>query len=171
MREAAEAGDDGVVVLGPAVVRLAVHPGLEQFDLAVLIGEILGMLEWQVEEPADITLDLPVVPGFQRAAGDHPRQRIGGEGMPRAPEHIARKLVQQDEQGQRTVRRLCPSVQLATGGGEMRVPETAPETGVEGVILGEPFAWAGLFPEGDDGGRRYVCGHDRSNSRAAPRLP
>jgi hypothetical protein len=39
------------------------------------------------------------------------------------------------------------------------------------VILGEPFAGAGFFPEGDDGGRRYVCGHDRSNSRAAPRLP
>ena len=44
MRKAAEAGDDGVVVLGPAVVGFALHPGLEQFDLPGLIGAVLRML-------------------------------------------------------------------------------------------------------------------------------
>ncbi len=100
MRKPAKAGDDGVMVLGPAVVRLAVHPGLEQLDLPVLIREILRMLEGQVEEPADIPLDLQVVAGRQCAPGKQQRQRIRREGMARAPEHIPRKLVQQDQQRQ-----------------------------------------------------------------------
>ncbi len=171
MREPAETGDDGVMVLGPAVVRLALHPGLEQVDLPVLVGAILRMLEGQVEEPADIPLDLQVVPGRQGAPGEQQRQRIRREGMARAPEHIARKLVQQDQQGQRPLRRFRPGIQLAPRRREMGVPESAPEAGVEGVILGEPFAGARLFPEGDDVGRRYVCAHDRTPKHAAARLP
>lgn len=128
-----------MMMLGPAVVGLADHPGLEQFDLPVLIHQILRMLERQVEEPADVALDLQVMPGLQRAKSEHPRQRIGGEGMARAPEHIARKLVEQDQQGQRALRSLRPGIQFSPGGGEMRVPEAAPETGVESVILGEPL--------------------------------
>ena len=100
MREAAKPGDNVVVVLGPAVVRPAVHPGLEQFDLPVLVGATLRMLERQVEEAANIALDLQVVPGLQRPAREHPGQRIGGEGMARPPEYIAWKLVQQNQQGQ-----------------------------------------------------------------------
>lgn len=139
MREAAKAGDDAMMMLGPAVVGLAVHSGLEQFDLAVLVREILRMLERQVEKPADVALDLQVVPGLQRPIGDHPRQRIGGEGVARAPEHIARILVEQDQQGQRAFRRLRPVIQFAPRGCEMRVPETAPEAGVKGLIPGEPL--------------------------------
>ena len=41
MRKSSEAGDDAVMVLGPAVVRLPLHPGLEQLDLPDLIGQVL----------------------------------------------------------------------------------------------------------------------------------
>ncbi|TPW00964.1 MAG: hypothetical protein FD125_2847 [bacterium] len=171
MREAAKPDDDRMMMLGPAVVRLAVHPGLEQFELPVLIGAILRMLERQVEEPADISIGPQVVPGLQGASGEQPRQRIRREGMARAPEHVARILVQQHQQGERALGCFRPVIEVAPRGGEMRVPETAPETGVKGVILGEPFAGTGLFPEGDDGGRRYVCAHDRIPRHAAFRLP
>ena len=171
MREAAKAADDALMVLGPAVFGLALHPGLEQLDLPGLISEVLRMLEGQVEEAADIALDLQVVPGRQCAPGEQQRQRIRREGMAGAPEHIAWKLVQQDQQGQRPFGRLRPGVQLAPRRREMRVPESATEPGVEGVILGEPFAGACLFPEGDDVGRRYVCAHDRTPKHATPRIP
>lgn len=171
MREAAEAGDDAVMMLGPAVGRATFHPGLEQFQLPDLVGEVLGMLQRQIEEAADVALDLQVVPGLQRPPGDRPRQRIGGEGVACAPEHIARKLVQQDQQGQRAFRRLRPGIQFAPRGCEMRVPETAPEAGVEGVIPGEPLRGTGVFPEGDDVGRRYVCAHDRTPKHPAARIP
>ena len=171
MREAAKAGDDVVMMLGPAVFGLALHPGLEQFDLPVLVGAILRMLEGQVEEAADIALDLQVVPGRQCAPGEQQGQRIRRKGMAGAPEHIAWKLVQQDQQGQRPARRFRPGVQLAPRRREMRIPESTAEPGVEGVILGEPFAGARLFPEGDNVGRRYVCAHDRTPKHATPRIP
>ena len=171
MRKAAEARDDVVVVLGPAVVGFALHPGLEQPDLKVLIGAILRMLEGQVEEPADVSLNLQVVPGLQRLPGDHPRECIGGEGMASAAEGVARKLVQQDQQAQRALRRLRPGIQRPAGSGMVCDLEPFPEQGVESLVPGEPLRGSGLFPEGDDVGRRYVCVHESDPKRPAPRLP
>ena len=171
MRKAAEADDDIAMVLGPAVIGFALHPGLEQFDLAVLVGEVLRMLEGQVEEPPDVALNLQVVPGLQRLPGDHPCQGIGGEGMARAAEGVARKLVQQDQQGQRALRRLRPVIQRPPGSGMVCDLESLAEQGVESLVFGEPFRGAGLFPEGDDVGRRYVCVHESDPKRPAPRLP
>ena len=171
MREAAKPDDDGMVVFGPAVVRLAVHPGPEQVDLPVLIREILRMLEGQVEEAADVALDLQVVPGLQRAFGEHPRQRIGREGMARAPEGVAWKLVQQDQQAQRALRRRRPGIQRPPGSGMVCDLEPFPEQGIESLVPGEPLRGPGLFPEGDDVGRRYVCVHESEPKRPAPRLP
>ena len=70
MGKAAEAGDYVVVVLSPAIVRFALHPGLEQLALEVLICAILRMLEGQVEEPPDVPLGLQVVSGLERAPGE-----------------------------------------------------------------------------------------------------
>ncbi len=139
MREAAEAGDDILVVLGPAVVGFAFHPGLKQPDLEILVGAILRMLEGQVEEPADVALDLQVLSGLKRVPRDGPRQRIGGEGMARAPEGIPRKLVQQDQQGQRALGRVRPGIQLPPRGGKVRRLELFAEEGVENPVPGEPL--------------------------------
>lgn len=129
------------------------------------------MLQRQIEEAADWTLNLQVVPGFQGPVGEHPCQWVGGEGVARAAEGVARKLVQQDQQGQRALRRPGPVIQLPPGSGEMRRLEPFPEQGVESVVLGEPLGWSGVFPEGDDVGRRYVCVHESEPKRPAPRLP
>ena len=171
MRKAAEAGDDGVVVLGPAVVGFALHPGLEQFDLPGLIGAVLRMLQRQIEEPPDVALNLQVVPGLQRPLCKMPRQRIRREGMARAPEGVARKLVKQDQQAQRALRRRRPGIQPPPGSGMVRDLEPFPEQGIESLVPGEPLRGPGLFPEGDDVGRRYVCVHESEPKRPAPRLP
>jgi|GEM_PF-6051442 len=44
MRKAPETRNDVVVMLGPAIVGFALHPGLEQFDLPGLIGAVFRML-------------------------------------------------------------------------------------------------------------------------------
>lgn len=161
MRKAAETLDDAVVMLGPSVIVRSLHPGLEQLHLPALIRHVLRVLQRQIEEPADVALRRQIVPGLKRAVREHSRQRVGGEGVRRAPEAVPRKLVQQDQQRQRALRRLRPVIQLAPGRGDMGVMEAPPELGVKGVVLGEPLRRTGLFPEGDDGGRRYVCAHDR----------
>ena len=129
------------------------------------------MLQRQIEEPPDVARNLQVVPGRQRLLCEKPRQRIRSEGMALAPEGVARKLVQQDQQGQRAVRRLRPEIQRPPRGGMVCDLEPFPEQGVEGVIPGEPLRGSGLFPEGDDVGRRYVCVHESEPKRPAPRRP
>ncbi len=171
MRKAPETGDDVVVMLGPAIVGFTLHPGLEQFDLPGLIGAVLRMLEGQVEEPPDVALDLQVVPGLQRPLCEKPCQRIRREGMARAAEGVARKLVQQDQQGQRALRRLRPGIQRPPGSSMVRRLEPLAEPGIESLVPGEPLRWSGFFPEGDDVGRRYVCVHESEPKRPAPRLP
>ena len=171
MWKAAEAVDDFAMVLGPAVVGFALHPGLEQFHLPGLIGAVLRMLQRQIEEPPDVARNLQVVPGLQRLLCEKPRQWIRSEGMALAPEGVARKLVQQDQQGQRAVRRLRPEIQRPPRGGMVCDLEPFPEQGVESLVPGEPLRGSGLFPEGDDVGRRYVCVHESEPKRPAPRLP
>ena len=129
------------------------------------------MLQRQIEEAADVAPGRKVVPGFQRPQGEHPRERIGGEGVAGIPEDVARELVQQDQQGQRSLRSLRPVIQLTARREEMRGLEPLAEPGVESLILGEPLRGPGLFPEGDDVGRRYVCAHEPEPRYAAARLP
>jgi hypothetical protein len=159
-----------MMMLGPAVVGRALH-GLEQRQLALLKRHVLGVLERQVEEAAQVILDRLILPPVQRHDREMPRQRVGGEGMARVAEHIPRKLVQQDQQGQRALRSLRPVIQLAPGRHEVRRLEPLPEQGVEGVVLCEPLRRARFFPEADDVRWRYLCVHDRSDSHAAARIP
>ena len=129
------------------------------------------MLQRQIEEAADVAPGRKVVPGLQRPVGEHPRQRVGGEGVRRAAEAVPWKLVQQDQQGQRSLRGLRPMIELPARREEMRGLEPLAESGVESLILGEPLRGPGLFPEGDDVGRRYVCAHEPEPRYAAARLP
>jgi len=170
VRETAEGRDHLVMMLGPAVVGRPLHT-LEQGQLAVLAGHVLMVLERQVEEAAQVVRHQPVLPAIHRQHREMPRQRVGGEGVAGVAKAVARELVQQDQQRQRPLRRLRPVIQLAPGGGEMSRLEPVAEQGVEAVVLGEPFRRTGLFPEGDDGGRRYVCAHDRTSRRPAACLP
>ncbi len=159
MREAAEAGDDTVMMLGPTVVGGTVQR-LEQHKRPILIRHGFRVLERQVEEAAQSHLRPLIKAGRQGLTRQAQRQRIGGEGVAGPAKDVARKLIQQDHQGQGALRRMHPAVELAPGGGEVRRFKTLAEIGVEGGVLGEPLVGPGLFPEGDDVGGRYVCAHD-----------
>lgn len=69
--------------------------------------------------------------------------------MRRAAEGVARKLVGQDQQRQRAVRRLDPVVVSARGDGHMQVEKAVMECGVEDRVLFEP-AVGGRPPERHD---------------------
>ena len=159
VRKTAEAGDDPVVMLGPAIVGGAVQR-LEQRKRPILIRHGFRVLERQVEEAAQSHLRPLIKAGRQGLTRQAQRQRIGGEGVAGPAKDVARKLIQQDHQGQGSLRRLHPAVELAPGGGEVRLSKPLAEIGVEGGVLGEPLVGSRLFPEGDDVGGRYVCAHD-----------
>ena len=110
---------------------------LEQADRLVLVGEVLRMLERQIDEHAlDRSKRLVEAAGDQRRAR-FPRLGIGGERLGRAAMQVAGELVQQDDQRQRAARRLGPVIEragpgVANGGGETRA------RGVEFGVLLEP---------------------------------
>lgn len=170
VRKMAEAGDDPVVMLGPAIVGGAVQR-LEQRKRPILIRHGFRVLERQVEEAAQSHLRPLIKAGRQGLTRQAQRQRIGGEGVAGPAKDVARKLIQQDHQGQGSLRRLHPAVELAPGGGEVRLSKPLAEIGVEGGVLGEPLVGSRLFPEGDDVGGRYVCAHDPDPTQSASRLP
>ena len=91
MREAAEAGDDVPVVMGP-FHRIPVPDGFVERDRALLVAEILRVRERQVEEAAQGWVNLAVVALLDRPVGGHERRRIGRVDPPRAAEHVAREL-------------------------------------------------------------------------------
>ena len=65
------------------------------------------MLERQIEKAAHVGKGA-VEAVEDGAAGNGACQRIGGESARLAAEHVARKLVEQDEQRQRALRRYAP---------------------------------------------------------------
>src|SRR5262249_7395581 len=106
------------------------------------------------EEAAELRLDLPVEAGGDGALGDGERLRVGREGTWAAAKHIARELIEQDEQRERTVDVLFPGGKAAGRRDFMRRQEAIADFGVEGATLGKPLVWAGAAPESDDIRRR-----------------
>ena len=111
VREAAEAGDDVAVQRRPTSGRRRRRRSRSISATAVvLVGQVLGMLEGQVEEAAAAAA---------RPAGRSPRSTaaramraglgVGGEGVGRAAVEVARELVEQDQQGQRALGASRPS--------------------------------------------------------------
>ena len=86
--------------------------------------------------------------GGEGVGRDAARLGIGGEGMGRTSPEVARKLVEQEEQGERPLGFGGPGVVLAPGGGVVKGFEIARNGTVESRILLEPERWAGLAPEG-----------------------
>jgi len=110
------------------------------------------VLERQVYEH---TLQRPhgaVVALRERVLRDVQRQRIGGKGARRATEHVARELIEQNDQRQAIARLVFPVRELAGGGLAVEREEARADLGVEGRALFEPalIAVRTTEPESDD---------------------
>jgi hypothetical protein len=70
----------------------------------------------------------------ERVAGHGARPGIGLKGPRRAPEQVARKLVQQDNERQRATGSIQPVVQLPGGGSLVVCTEAGRDLGVELVV-------------------------------------
>src|SRR5262249_43872629 len=127
--------------------ELIVAVAARERDAAFLIGEVFRVLERQIEELAFGVRDLPVEPALDSAIGDGAGNPIGLVGARGAAEHIARELVEHDDERERTLRRLLPRRELAVAAGLPEARKARRDLGVEGRVLLKPLVGAGRAPE------------------------
>src|SRR5262252_8974528 len=97
VRESAEATDDVGMLLGVFRELIAALAARER-DAAVLIGEIFPRLERDTEELEFGVRALPVDPALDSAIGDGAGNRIGLVSARVDAEHVARELVEHDDE-------------------------------------------------------------------------
>src|SRR5262245_51312620 len=153
MGEAAEAADDVGVVLGIFQAVVVAQRAVEG-DAAFLVGQRFRVHERQIEERAQVLWHRLVEAALQRAVCARAGERIGRKGAGAAAEHVARKLVEHDDERQRSGRRRLPRAQPPGRRGLIGGEKARANGGVEGIVLGEPFVGTGGLPEPDDFFRR-----------------
>src|SRR5262249_33807977 len=77
-------------------------------------------------------------------------RRVGRVGARAAAKHVARELIEHDQQRERARRRLLPGAETAGGGSLIDRQKALADRGVERIVLDEPLVGAGRLPEGDD---------------------
>src|SRR5438874_11664378 len=97
MRESSEAPDDIGVQLGPAG-KVGITERAHKRDGALLIGQVFGVLEGEIEEQAFGRRDFLIELARDRALGHAARKRIGCESLRLAAEHIAWKLIEYEDE-------------------------------------------------------------------------
>ena len=147
--------------------ELIVAVAARERDAAFLIGEIFRVLEGQIEELTLDMRDLSVEPASDGAIGDGAGDTVGLVGAPVAAEHVARELVEHDDERERTLRRLLPGRELAVAAGLPQARKALRDLGVEGRVLLEPLVGAGRAPECEDlhGADRLGGARTRDHSR------
>jgi hypothetical protein len=100
--------------------------------------ELLGVLERQVRERPLHREERRVEPARSHPARDRERQRIGRERAGRAAEHVARKLVERDDERERGERPFRPGVELSAGRVLVGLQEPVADERVEVGGLLEP---------------------------------
>src|SRR6185503_16033152 len=165
VRKAAEATDDVGMNVRP-FEAVGVARGLIAQEPALLVDQTLGMLERQIEETAHLGIGA-VEAVEDGAARQRARLRVGGEGALVAAEHVARKLVEQDQQRQRAFGAVFPRRQLAGGGGLMQRQEAPADFVVERRILLAPALRSDIAPERHDLGG-LGCGLVHGRTRFTP---
>lgn len=132
------------------VVQVRLAEAAIQRHRAILVDEVLGVGERQVEEQPQRFLDLPVQAGCQRPVRPAPGQGVAGIHARGAAEGVARILVEQHQQAEMCLG-VCVARPQALGAGQfMGLGEAQAEAPVEAGVLGEPEAGAGLAPENGD---------------------
>src|SRR5262245_29444101 len=98
MWKTSEAPDDFGMQFCPAG-KVGIAERAHQCDGALLVGEAFGVLERQIEEQALGRRDLSVESAHDCASGRGARKRIGRESIRLAAEHVARKLIEDENEG------------------------------------------------------------------------
>ena len=130
MREAAKAGDDGTVPLGVVELRGIAEVG-HRDARALLVGQILAVLERQVEKQTAVGRQARMETGGDGRYGNPAGRRVAGKGAGRAAPGVAGKLVEQDAQRHGAVRRASPVVERAGSRGLDGAAEAARDQRVE----------------------------------------
>ena len=200
MRKASEALDDRAVSLGVVehlgegflqlLRRLAQQPpaGGHRFLLHLAT---LGVLQRHVEEDPLHRIERGICPRLHARERERERLLVEIEGACAAPEHVARKLVEDDDQTQAPPRTVGPALELSGCGtleelAEARADLLVALGGEPEVVLAEPEGHAlvevlgaereSSEPELADAARLVhgsiltCCGRTRRASRAAPRI-
>ena len=118
-----------------------------QRDAALLVGEILRVHQRQIEEAPLRQWKQPVGAPRDRPFGNRARRRIGRERARVAPEQVAGKLIEQQQERQRAVRRRLPVLEPAGCRSLAGRKESCADLGIQGVVALEPFRRPGRAPE------------------------
>jgi len=117
------------------------------------------MYERKIEEHAQVLSDSRVVAAVDRHSSKVPRKRIGGEHV-RGAMAVARELVEQHHERQRTLGGVGPMIKLASGGREMQRFEANMKIGVKERLFYQPSVDASATPERiDRSDARIKVGH------------
>src|SRR5215207_6757541 len=111
---------------------------LEQPHGALLVLQVLAVLEGQVQEQASVGGKLPVVSVLDGVPGRLLGQPVRSVHPRVSAVHIAGELVEHDDQGQATPRLVLPALQPPRGGLLVDGLEAVPDLAVELRVLREP---------------------------------
>src|SRR5690348_5070357 len=106
---------------------------------AVMVDWRFRMHERQIDKLPRRRLGRLVEAARQRAIGGGTRQRIGREGARSAAKHVARKLIEQKHERERTLGTVLPVRKLAIRYRLMGRQKPRPDGSIEVVVLREPF--------------------------------
>src|SRR5450830_662758 len=163
MRKTAEAFNDGVMLVcelqivvkaclaGRIVLGALLGERAKQLHGIFLIVEIFGVFQRQIKEDPLQRRQLLVETLRQTEMAALLRQRIKGECLGCIAIHIARKLIQQQDQRQHALRRVGPVVALVAGGGQQIGFKARFDVLVDGRILAPPQRRLAAGDGGDGG--------------------
>src|SRR5262249_54880985 len=143
--------------IGIGIVRLA-EALARQAHAHFLVCQILGMREREIVEIANARRRFEIVAAGERVLGNTACRRIGGKRLAGAAEHVAGKLIEQNDQRERALLVVFPS-------GEFALARIAPDLlkprfdfGVEGGGGDKPALLIDLLKqEIENAARRYAA--------------
>src|SRR5215216_8033513 len=110
----------------------------EELHGPALVFQVLAVHERHVEEPALYRRQLPVVGMLHRVPGRLARFLVCGVHPRVTAIHVARELVEDDDERQAASRLVLPVVKVARGGLLVNGLEALPDLTIEPGIFGEP---------------------------------
>ena len=117
---------------------------------SLLVGEVLRVGKRQHEKLLQLTRKFLIVASRKRGIGHFAGHRVGVVHARCAAKGVARELVEQDDQRERTLRSGLPSREFTARGGLVIPQEALAKARVELRVLGEPQRGTRFAPERDD---------------------